>query len=357
MITVLLHIEARALALFLACRTCLTVPQLSESFTEPTRPQGILIEVEDGILADTDSGTILYGKNVHQRHYLAGITKILTVLIAIERYELNDTITSSYDAVHDVESDSISAGHSVGDKITAREILYALLLRLANEVANALAEHCAKSREALARLMNERAVSLGCKESRSANPSGLNDEDYYTTAYGYSLIAMTTFKNPTSVESDSTIYYEPPSNNADAKSFAIYYGHRMSKKSPDPYYSSTIDGKIGYVMTAGNTLVICTEYDSLELTTVILNDHLIHYSDTKKLLDLGSTNFRAVSPEGTNNHHEKPQIDLGLVGRHKALLSLSGGKTITLLETVQLSGMAGTLSYELPSDASKNAVA
>lgn len=171
MTTVFSHIKARALALFLACCICFTALQPSESFAEPAWPQDVLIEAEGGILVDADSGTVLYGKNIHQRYYPASITKILTALIVIERCKLDDTITFSYDAVHNVESGSTSAGYGVGDKITVREALYALLLRSANEVANALAEHCAGSREAFARLMNEKAASLGCKESHFTNPS------------------------------------------------------------------------------------------------------------------------------------------------------------------------------------------
>lgn len=357
MTTVFSHIKARALALFLACCICFTALQPSESFAEPAWPQDVLIEAEGGILVDADSGTVLYGKNIHQRYYPASITKILTALIVIERCKLDDTITFSYDAVHNVESGSTSAGYGVGDKITVREALYALLLRSANEVANALAEHCAGSREAFARLMNEKAASLGCKESHFTNPSGLNDENHYTTAYDYSLIAMAAFKNPTFVEFDSTTYYELPPNSANAEPFTIYCGHKMLKKSSGLYYPGIIGGKTGYTMTAGNTLVTCAERDNLKLITVILNGHLTHYSDTKKLLDFGFANFKAVNPEGTDNHYEKPQTDLDLVGRHKTLLSLSGGKTITLPKTAQLSDTTSTLSYELPSDAPENAVA
>lgn len=106
MTTVFSHIKARALALFLACCICFTALQPSESFAEPAWPQDVLIEAEGGILVDADSGTVLYGKNIHQRYYPASITKILTALIVIERCKLDDTITFSYDAVHNVESGS-----------------------------------------------------------------------------------------------------------------------------------------------------------------------------------------------------------------------------------------------------------
>ena len=154
--------------------------------------------------------------------------------------------------------------------------------------------------------MNEKAASLGCKESHFTNPSGLNDENHYTTAYDYSLIAMAAFKNPTFVEFDSTTYYELPPNSANAEPFTIYAGHKMLKKSSGLYYPGIIGGKTGYTMTAGNTLVTCAERDNLRLITVVLNGHLTHYSDTKKLLDFGFSNFKAVSPEGSDNRYEKP---------------------------------------------------
>lgn len=357
MTNVFFNFKARALALFLALCICFTALPSFRGFAAPAWPQDVLIEAEGGILVDADSGTILYGKNIHQRYYPASITKILTALIIIERCKLDDTITFSYDAIHNVESGSTSAGYGVGDKITVREALYALLLRSANEVANALAEHCAGSREAFAQLMNEKAASLGCKESHFANPSGLNDENHYTTAYDFSLIAMAAFRNPTFVEFDSTTYYELPPNSVNANPFTIYCGHKMLKKSSGLYYPGVIGGKTGYTMTAGNTLVTCAERDNLKLISVILNGHLTHYSDTKKLLDFGFSNFKAVNPEGADNHYEKPQTDLDLVGRQKTLLSLSGGKTITLPKTAQLSDTTSTLSYDLPSDAPESAVA
>lgn len=345
------------LAPLLAFCVCLTSLSPLESLAAPAWPQEVSIEAEGGILIDATSGCVLYGKNIHERYYPASITKILTALIVIERCNPDDIITFSYDAVHNVESGSTSAGYGVGDKITVREAIYALLLRSANEVANALAEHCAGSREAFAALMNEKAESLGCKESHFTNPSGLNDENHYTTAYDFSLIAMAAFKNPTFVEYDSTSYYELPPNSANAEPFTIYAGHKMLKKSSGLYYPGIIGGKTGYTMTAGNTLVTCAERDNLRLITVVLNGHLTHYSDTKKLLDFGYSNFKAVSPEGNDNRYEKPQTDLDLVGRHDTLLSLSGGKTIVLPRTAQLSDTTSTLSYELPADAPADAVA
>ena len=84
------------------------------------------------------------------------------------------------------------------------------LLQSANEVANALAEHCAGSIDAFAEKMNEKAAELGCTDSHFANPSGLNDPNHYVSAYDMALIAKAAFNNPTFVEVDSTTYYDVP---------------------------------------------------------------------------------------------------------------------------------------------------
>ena len=233
-------------------------------------PNEIAIEAEGGILMDADSGCVIYGKNLHERFFPASITKILTALIIVERCSLDDTLTFSHNAVYNVERGSTSAGYDTGDQITVREALYAMLLKSANEVANALAEHCAGSIEAFADLMNEKAADLGCKDSHFANPSGLNDPNHYTTPYDYALIAQAAFSNPTFVEFDSTTYYELPPNATNAGRFTVYCGHKMLKKNSNQYYPGIIGGKTGYTTLAGNTLVTCAERNGVRLVAVVM---------------------------------------------------------------------------------------
>ena len=173
-------------------------------------PGNVAAASEGAILMDADSGAVLYGKNIHEHYFPASITKILTALIVIENCNLDDMVTFSKNAVYNVEAGSSSAGIDVGDTLSVRECLYAMLLQSANEAANALAEHTAGSIEEFARLMNEKAASLGCTDSNFVNPSGLNNPDHYTSAYDYALISREAFKNPTLTEIDSATYYNLP---------------------------------------------------------------------------------------------------------------------------------------------------
>ena len=153
------------------------------AYAAPDWPSNISIEADGGIVMDADSGAVLFGKNIHQTYYPASITKVLTALVVLENCDLNEEVTYSYDAVYNVESGSSNAGLDEGDVLTVEESLYAMLIQSANESANALAEHVAGSREAFAEMMNEKAAELGCQDSHFANPSGLNDENHYTSAY------------------------------------------------------------------------------------------------------------------------------------------------------------------------------
>ena len=197
------------------------------AYAAPGWPADVAIEADGGIVMDADSGAVLFGKNLHETYYPASITKVLTALIVLEHCSLDEEVTFSYDAVYNVESGSSNAGIDEGDVLTVRDCLYALLLQSANEAANALAEHVSGSREAFAELMNETAASLGCQDSHFANPSGLNDENHYTSAYDMALICRAAIQNPMFLEIDGARYYDLPPTRNYPEGSTVYAHHAM----------------------------------------------------------------------------------------------------------------------------------
>ena len=149
----------------LLCIVLITGTQATLAYAAPEWPSKVSVEAQGAVLMDARSGAVIYGKNLHSVYYPASITKILTALIVIEHCNLDDIVTFSHDAIYNVEQGSSSAGLDVGDKMTVRDCLYAMLLKSANEVANALAEHTAGSVQNFAVLMNAKAKELGCQES------------------------------------------------------------------------------------------------------------------------------------------------------------------------------------------------
>lgn len=323
-------------------------------------PDNVEISAEGGILMDAGSGAVLYGKNIHQAYYPASITKILTALIVIENCDLDETVTFSHNAVYNVESGSSSAGIDEGDQLSVRDCLYAMLLKSANESANALAEHTAGSIEAFAEMMNQKAQSLGCTDSHFNNPSGLNDPDHYTSAHDMALIACSAFENDTFVEIDSSRYYDLPPTKRNPEGSRVYPGHKMLKKNLPEYYPGILGGKTGYTSLAGNTLVTCAERNGMRLVAVVLNGHQTHYSDTKTLLDFGFANFYSVNVSSEDTTYSSLANDMTIAGLPAAdlsILHLQDDSRITLPNNATFADTTSSISYELPASAPDRAVA
>ncbi|MBQ7796831.1 MAG: D-alanyl-D-alanine carboxypeptidase [Lachnospiraceae bacterium] len=352
----------KLLSILLCVALLLGVTPAGSVYASVTWPSDVSIAAEGGIVMDANSGTVLYGKNIHEAYYPASITKILTALVIIKNCDLDDIVTFTHSAVNTLEPGSSILGARVNDQMSVRDCLYALLLQSANEVANALAEHCSGSIEAFAELMNKEAQSLGCTDSNFANPSGLNNENHYTSAHDMALIAKAAFSDPTFVEIDSTLYYDVPAGQLQQypDGWRYYAHHRMMKKNDSNYYSGIIGGKTGYTSLAGNTLVTCAERDGMKLIAVVLNGHQTHYSDTKALLDFGFDNFKSVAIADKDSTYQKIENDLSIGGifpSETTKLSVNQNSVITLPTEADFSDVTSTLDYDLDNSAPDSAVA
>ena len=342
----------RFLALCLALTLCAWPVT---AWAAPEWPDGISIQADGGIVMEAGTGTILYGKNMDQPYYPASITKILTALIVIESCDLDEIVTFSHDAVYNVEEDSSSAGIDEGDQLTVRDCLYALLLASANESANALAEHVSGTREAFADLMNQRAASLGCTGSHFANPSGLNDENHYTTAHDMALITQAAIQNPTFVEICSSRTYRLPNIKRAPvekfpKGYPIANHHKMWNRNDAAYYSGVFCGKTGYTSLAGNTLVTCAKRGDMTLIAVILNGHLTHYTDTKALLDFGFGNFQSLKISDFETTYTSIANDMtisGMTSRDGISLELDENSRVVIPKSAGFSDVSAQPTYDL----------
>ena len=229
------------------------------AYAKPDWPSDVGILADSGILMDMDSGTVIFGQQIHQTFPPASITKLLTALVVAEHASLDDVVTFSHDAVYNVEAGS---GNKLsleeGDKLTVEDCLYALLLISSNQSANALAEHVAGSREAFVEMMNQKIAELGCQESHFANPSGLNDENQYVSAYDMGLIATAAFHNETvlAISSAKSHKITETINNPEGIGFKMEHRILMAgPDNPDYYCEGAVAGKTGYTSIAGNTLV------------------------------------------------------------------------------------------------------
>ena len=324
-------------------------------------PSDISIDSDAGIVMDADTGVVLYGKNIHETYSPASITKVLTSLIVLEHCSLDETVTFSESAVYNVESNSSSAGYDTGDTASVKDCLYALLLKSANEAANALAEHVAGSADAFAVLMNEKAAELGCQDSHFANPSGLNNEEHYVSAYDMALITRAAFENPTFAKIVETTYYKLPPNQKNPEGQGISPGNKLVKKNwPQYYRPDVLGGKTGYTSIALNTLVNGARQGDTTLITVILHSNNTQYEDTSRLLDFGFNNFQSVKIADYDQTFSNIGKDLKIADVSTAggeSLSIDPDSRVVLPKTADFSETTTSFDYEIPAGAPDGTIA
>ena len=138
------------------------------------------VSAKSAVLAEGESGRIVWSKNADTRMPMASTTKIMTAIVAIESCEdLSQSVTVDQKACG-VEGSSVYL--KKGEKLTLEQLLYALMLESANDSACAIAISIAGSTEKFADMMNETASRIGMEDSHFTNPHGLDDEEHYTTA-------------------------------------------------------------------------------------------------------------------------------------------------------------------------------
>ncbi len=239
---------------------------------------------EAAIIMDTETEQILYQKNINKKMYPASTTKILTAIIAIEKCNLNDVITATNSAISQVPSGYSSAYISDGEKMTVKDLLTVFLVHSANEAGYVLAEHCSGSIEAFSELMNEKAKEIGCSNSHFVNPSGIHNDNHYTTAYDLCLIANYCMKNNTfrNIVSMPKCTIEPTNNSLKR----VYTNTNLLLNSNSQYYVQNCIGiKTGYTKEAGNCLVSCFSKDNIEVICVVLGAGNIGNSDASRFID------------------------------------------------------------------------
>lgn len=251
---------------------------------------------EAAVLIEASTGTILYGKKCEQKMYPASITKIMTALLTIENCELDETVEFSDYAVNSLVYGDANIACSVGEKMSVKECLYALMLHSANEVATALGEHISGSIDEFSKLMTERAKQAGTTGTNFKNANGLHDDKHYITAHDMALITRDALEYPLFREIVNSTSYSIKKNNKRKEALTVYQRHKMVLPSNAYYYDGIIGGKTGFTDQSGTTLVTCAEQNGMTLICVVLNSNGTNvYKDTTTLFNYGFENFHMVN--------------------------------------------------------------
>ncbi len=216
----------------------------------------------------------------------------MTALLVLENCKLDDKVMVGTKPSSFVDGNKIYIFKD--EEFTIEQLLYALLLESANDVAIALAEHVSGTEEAFANLMTERAKELGCKNTHFVNAHGLDDPNHYTTAYDLSLIAKEAMKNEDFRKIITTrSYFIPPTNKQPLKRPLNLRNNIVLNTK---YHVDGADGiKTGYTTIAGHSFAGSALRGDTRLIVVLLHDKKPGlWEDAQALLNYGFDNFKTV---------------------------------------------------------------
>ena len=230
------------------------------------------------VLADLDSGRLLYELNPDEQRAPASLTKIMTVLLAVEALErgevsLDEMVTAQADCLAGLNTDSSTSNIQPGEIISYKDLLYCAMVHSANEACNILAHRVAGSVPDFVELMNRRAAELGCTSTHFADPNGLSNENHYTTAYELYLITREALAHPLFAEICNTRGYDMAATNlSKARSFANSNAliTADSEYGSSYVYPAAAGVKTGFTQLAGYCLISTAEKDGVRLLAVVM---------------------------------------------------------------------------------------
>ena len=253
--------------------------------TFTTLANGVQTSAAASILIAADSLDVICGKNINSRLSMASTTKIMTALILAEQENLSKTVKITKEMVM-VEGSSM--GLKVGDTVTYLDLIYGMLLASGNDAATATAYALGGGLDEFARMMNDKAKQIGLENTNFVTPSGLDDENHYSTAYDMAVLTAYALKNRVFKEVCST--YTKTLEIGGVK--YTYQNHNRLLKERD----DVIGVKTGFTKKSGRCLVTAAERDNVTLIAVTLSDG-DDWNDHKNLLDYGFENVKSVSLE------------------------------------------------------------
>lgn len=259
----------------------------------PVRAAEIDVSAECAVLIESSTGDIIYEKNANNRHLIASTTKIMTALVALENYDISQTVKVSEKAVG-VEGSSIYL--SKNEELLMEDLLYALMLESANDAAAAIAIATAGSIDGFADLMNSKVKTLGLENTNFTNPHGLDNENHYSTAYDLAILTCNALQNETFRTIVSTYKKAIPLQSDNGT--RILMNHNRLIKT----YEGAIGVKTGFTKKSGRCLVSAADRDGVMLIAVTLNAPN-DWNDHRQMLDYGFAKYerRLLAYAGENS--------------------------------------------------------
>ena len=270
----------KKLILIIIC-VFLCAPVTAHSAEKPS------VSAEGYVLYCPQNNSVILSRNKDKRVKPASTTKLMTTLITLEAAQRKN---SELTFTREMTAEGSSMYLKYGEKLRLSDLAAGMMMCSGNDAANAAAITIGKTKESFAKLMNRRAAQLKMKNTNFVTPSGLDDDNHYSTAYDLALLMAAGLKNKafgrlTAQKSAQVSFIEP-------KGKTVSYTNHNKLLRLD---SRCIGGKTGYTKAAGRCLVSAARQNGLTLICVTLNDKN-DWSDHTSLYDYGFSALSAYTP-------------------------------------------------------------
>lgn len=241
------------------------------------KPVRLTVTADTAVLMDAVTGDVLFDKQAHKRRAPASTTKMMTAILGLELGRPDEVVIVSPKAAAVGES---TIHLDPGEKTTLYELITGALVKSGNDACVAIGEQIAGSEEQFIRMMNQKALSIGAKDTHFENPNGLPNKNHYSTAYDLALIARYGLQLPAFAsitrQKETEIHFLEPDFLMDLRNT-----NKLLWNYP---YADGV--KTGTTTAAGKCLVASATKNGRQLIAVVLHAPN-RFGDAQKLLEWG----------------------------------------------------------------------
>jgi len=263
---------------------------------------------KSAIMLEFSTGKIVYEKNANEKLPPASMTKIMSLILIMEA--INSGQIKLSDSV-DISERAASMGGSqifleAGTKMKVEELIKGIAIASGNDATVAMAEKIAGSEDSFVKKMNEKAKSLGLKNTTFQNPHGLDGEEHYTTAYDMGQMALELLKYPEILQ--YTSIYEEYLNKPDGTSTWLVNTNKLVR-----FYEGMDGLKTGFTDKAGYCLTATATRNNMRFITVVMGEETSdkRSSDTANMMSNAFNSYKLNTIITTKEEFGKVRIEQG----------------------------------------------
>ena len=268
----------------------------------------LLKNANNGILIESTTGEVLFEKNKDEQVSIASLTKMMVQLLVLEKIEdgsikWNDIVTASSNASG---MGGTQIWLSTGEKMSVEDLFKAMSIVSANDATVALAEYVSGSEQEFVKNMNKKAKELGMKNTSFKNPTGLDEEDHYSSAYDLSILARELIKHK-EIFNFSSKYEDYIRTNTPNKYWLVNTNKLVR------FYEGADGLKTGFTDNAMYTMAVTAKRNNMRLIAIVLGEKegKVRNSEAMELLNYGFDNYKLESIKSKDEIIDTIKINKG----------------------------------------------